>query len=110
MSSAFKAQVRNDIKATFLNSLEFSDWHDIDGTRVLCMLDADIVQERNARTQADYAEGVFEDEIVLYVALLDLPRRPVIGEIMYVDERRYFVRYVAENMGIIEVTLTEALA
>lgn len=110
MTSAFKAQVKNDIKMTFLNSLEFADWHDIDGARVLCMLDSDIIQERNARTQSDYAEGVFEENIVLYIQETDLPRRPVREEVMFVDGRRYFVTHVAENIGVLEVTLSEARA
>lgn len=110
MTSPFKSQVRNDIKHVFINSLEFADWRDIDGVSVLCVLDADIIQERNARTQADYAEGVFEEEILLYVEETDLPHRPVRDQTMTVDNRRYYVRHVAENMGVLEVTLTEARA
>lgn len=103
--SAFKDAVAADIKGVFLNPLEFADEHLINGQRVTAMVDSDIIKERNAPTAAEYAEGVFLEEKLVYVAEGDLLRRPVKGELFRLDGERYLVKEVAENDGVLEITI-----
>lgn len=103
--SRFKDAVAADIKATFINSLEFADFHDINGEELLCVIDSDIIQERNARTYSEYADGVFKTQIMVFVAADDLPGRPVKGEIFRLDGELYMVDECAENMGVLEITI-----
>jgi hypothetical protein len=101
----FKDAVAADIKGTFINALEFADLHDINGTELLCVIDGDIIQERNARTYSEYAEGVFKSQKMVFVAVDDLPERPVKGEIFRLDGELYMVDECAENMGVLEITI-----
>lgn len=101
----FKAAIAADIKAVFINGLEFADEHDINGQAVLCVVDRDVAQERNGPSYAEYAEGVYRSQIVVYVAADDLPERPVRGELFRLDGDRYLVDEVAENMGVLEITI-----
>lgn len=103
--SAFKDAVKADIKRVFINPLEFADEHEINGDAVLAVVDRDVIKERQQPTATDYAEGVFMEEILVYVEADDLPRKPVKGELMTLDGERYLVKEVAENMGVLEITI-----
>ena len=97
--SAFKDAVADDVKGVFLNADEFSDYHDIDGERVLCQIDSDVT----GPAKADL-EGVFVNTVVVYVASLDLVRRPVEGQPISIDGRLFFVANVSDEQGILAIT------
>lgn len=103
--SAFKDAVQADVKRVFLNALEFADMHRINGALVRAMVDRDVLKERPRLRIEEYAEGVFREELLVYVATGDLPRVPVRGEIFRLDDERYLVEEVAENMGVLEITV-----
>jgi len=103
--SRFKDAVAADIKAVFINGLEFADEHDINGETVLAVVDGDIIQERNSRSYSEYPEGVFQQQLMVFVAAEDLPERPVKGELFFLDNERYIVDMCSENMGILEITI-----
>lgn len=103
--SAFKDAVAADIKRTFINALEFADLHDINGTEVLAVVDRDVLEERNARSYAEYAEGVYSAQIKVYVDAADMPNRPVRGALFRLDGERYLVDECGENMGVLEITI-----
>lgn len=104
MTSPFKVQVANDVKAVFVNSTEFADWHDIDGRRVLCVLDADLYKERQTQL-SQRIDGVITDILTLFVESRDLPRKPRTGQRMMVNRELYVVDEVSEAMGVYEITL-----
>lgn len=104
--SAFKDAVAADIKRVFINPLEFADWHNINGDNVLAVVDRDVIKERQRPTAAEYAEGVFLEEILVYVDASDLSRKPVKGEIFRLDGEMFLVVEVGENMGVLEITIT----
>lgn len=103
--SRFKDQVAADIKQVFINPLEFASLHNIDGQDVNAVIDRDVIKERQAPTAAEYAEGVYKDEMLVYVATGDLRRTPVKGQIFRLDGEIYLVAEVAENMGVLEITI-----
>lgn len=103
--SAFKDAVAADIKAVFINPLEFADKHNINGQAVDAVIDRDVIRERQLPTAAEYSEGVFREEMLVYVDAADLRRKPVRGEIFRLDGDLYLVSEVAENMGVLEITI-----
>lgn len=103
--TTFKGAVQADIDNTFLNVSEFADWHDVNGEQVNCVVDKDILQERKSAGSSEFTPGVFQHQILVYVAAADLPRRPVRDELFRLDGDRYLVADCAENMGMLEVTL-----
>ena len=115
---SFKDQVSADIKGVYLNGLEFADLHQIrrygddpNVDPVLAVVDKDIIDERKGRGGNDeYAEGVFNDMVLLYVDAEDLSGDPVRDEVFFLDGDQYYVRDTSKNMGIIEITLEASKA
>lgn len=103
--SRFKDAVKSDIRRVFINPLEFAEKHNINGKMIEAVVDRDVIKERQPKTATEYAEGIFIEEILVYVAADDLTRKPVKGEIFRLDGERYLVEEVAENMGILEITI-----
>lgn len=105
--SAFKDAVAADIKRTFINPLEFAEWHDVNGTEVLCVVDSDIMDERKSQGSGnfDYAPGVFTAQKKLYIDAIDVARPPVEGELFRLDGERYLVDEVVINDGVLEITI-----
>lgn len=104
--SAFKKAVAADIKRVFINPFEFADWHNINGGDVLAVVDRDVIRERQPKTAAEYSEGVFIEEVLVYVEAGDLARKPVKDEILRLDGELFLVTEVAESMGVLEITIT----
>lgn len=105
--SAFKDAVANDIKGVFINALEFADLHNINGNMVNCVVDRDVIKERGTPSSSEYAEGVFLEQIMIFVAKDDLPRVPVKGELLRLDGDRYLVDEVYEDMGMLQITIED---
>lgn len=105
--SAFKDAVSSDIKGVFINALEFADEHTINGETVICVVDTDLIKERGTPSSSEYAEGVFLEQISIFVDKDDLPRVPVKGEMLRLDGDRYLVDNVSENMGVLEITIED---
>lgn len=107
--SAFKDQVALDIKATFINEEEFGDKHIVNDVELIVVIDRHLVEKRellfNRERSSSPAYGVFSDKIVMYVSLADLGYKPSEGEQMHIDEEHYFVVEVAEDMGMLTITL-----
>lgn len=100
--SAFRDAVADDISRVFINPAEFGELHDINGQMVEAVIDRDVLKERpHART--DSIEGVFHDEVLIYVAADSLRRKPVIGEILRLDGGLFLVVESGENMGVLEI-------
>lgn len=100
--SAFKDAVAKDIKSVFINSDEFADEHELNGKKIVCVVDKDILSTAKD-TIAQPLEGVFLNAITIYVVKEDLDRKPVEGELLYLDKKRYFVRNVSEEDGILVI-------
>lgn len=103
--SRFKDAVAKDIKAVFINADEFAETHNINGVDVVCVVDTDIMQERNSNSYSEFAEGVYQHQAMIFVSAADLPERPVKGEIFRLDGELYLVAECAENDGMLEITI-----
>lgn len=103
--SAFKDAVKADLKGVFINLDEFADVHLINGEKVEAVIDRDVLKERPNLTTSTEAKAIFAEEIHIYVAYDDLPKKPVKGQILDLDGTIYLVQEVHENMGILEITI-----
>lgn len=96
--SRFKAAVQNDIKAVFLNSEEFGEWHTLNGVNVQCVIDRNLTQ--------DYSDshilGVFVNILTIYVDSSDMPT-PVEGEILSVDGSLHLVKSISGEGGMLVI-------
>lgn len=104
---SFKDAVAADVKNVFINGLEFAEEHDIDGNLIQVVIDDDVLDERSGRDGGGlpYADGVFRSMKKLYLAEEDLPRRPVKGELLSLDDEHYLVDECVSNMGVLEITI-----
>lgn len=110
----FKEAVAADIERVFINPVEFAEPHRIRlmgppafDEMIECVVDEDIIDERKSRGGAstEYAEGVYKDEVMLYVSKGNLPYVPVRFEQLILDDVRHIVQKVSDNMGVLEITM-----
>ena len=100
--NSFKLAVERDIEDTFLNISEFSDWHDIDGAVVNCLIDTNLTDKH----PVDSYEGVFRNTVRIHVLARDM-ERPVEGELIRIDGSLHFVQSVSDEMGMYVITAVE---
>lgn len=103
--SNFKNVVQNDVKKTFINLGEFADTHSLNGVSVSCIIDKDVTQETAARNRD--LEGVFLNTVTVYVAAVDLPARPVEGELLKIDGSFHLVQSVSDEEGVYAIVCVE---
>lgn len=96
--SAFKDAIAKDVKAVFINPMEFADTHSVNGYEVACVVDKDLTAEAQQRL-----EGVFVNTVTIYIAEGDLEVRPVEGELLDLDEVQHIVRSVSAEDGILVI-------
>ena len=89
---------------TFINLDEFADDHLINGNLLKCVIDNDIFDERSTLS-GDRSGGVFKDMISIFIKKEDI-EKPLIDEMITVDDEDYRVVEVKENMRMYEIELT----
>lgn len=102
--SAFKELVEADRRQVFTSPDDFGEEHVIDGAPVTCVIDTD-VHATNAPEV-----GVESADFRLFAASEDLGERREAGDIMEVDGRLCAVTSWQEDMGMAQVSLSEARA
>lgn len=90
---------------TFINMDEFAEDHQINGETIKCVVDTDIFDERSTLS-GDRSGGVFKDTISIFIKMSDI-EKPLIDEMMTVDDGHYRVVEVKENMGMYEIVLSQ---
>lgn len=95
--SAFKYVVANDVTSVFLNIDEFADVHEVQGMRVRCVIDQNVVREADASL-----EGVFINALTIYLREGDIDT-PVEGAILSVDGSMHLVRSVSCESGMLVI-------
>lgn len=94
----FKELVQEDVKNIFINNAEFAEDHDINGKTISCVVSRDYTDGMPVRNSN--LEGVFLNDLTIYVDSKDLPVRPVEGELMKVDGSFHLVKSVSDEMGV----------
>ena len=90
---------------TFINMDEFADDHVINSETIKCVVDTDIFDERSTLA-GDRSGGVFKASISIFIKMADI-EKPLIDEMMTVDDDHYRVVEVKENMGLYEIELSQ---
>lgn len=96
-----KELVEADVFGVFLNPDEMADWHEVNGTRLLCAIDKNNVHMRTGGGRR--TEGVREDSLFLYIASDAFRNKPVAHEPITVDGKRYKIRDVSDEFGMLVI-------
>ena len=98
---SFMNQAVKDL-AAFFNA--FADTHNVNGTAMLCIVDTDQNKIRSAQDSEQY-DGISLTLTRLYVKKTDLPKRPVYGKKLRLDDEPYLVVDCIEEAGLWVITL-----
>jgi hypothetical protein len=100
-----KEQIEEDIFRVFLNPQDFGEFHTVNGSRVLSIIDKNNVHMRSTvRLQVGRgAEGVHEDSLFVYVKATEFAKPPKPHEPIEVDGKSYVIRSVSDEMGILVI-------
>lgn len=106
IKKSFKEIAYEDIKNVFLNPEEFGEIHIVDGKRMVVSIDGmEVVERSKKQTERGRIDGVFERQIVMYVARSDFGRLPAIGREIILDKTRYRVQDAIDEGGLYSITL-----
>lgn len=99
---SFKDQVGMDLRRTFLNDMEFAEVREIDGKRMLVVVDDYSLVERG---NAEHTDGLYSAQLLLFVPVAEYGARPKQGKLLTMNGRDYRITKVEEDMGIYTFTL-----
>ena len=104
----FKDTIKNDIKSIFLNPYEFADMHEINGEKIVCVVDddaiADEVKLKFGNSPHSESQTLYNGLTAVYVATEDFGK-PKPQSTLTFDGRRYRVISVSEQDGIYKFLL-----
>lgn len=100
----FKDFAAEDVRNVFLNLNEFAEIHDIDGTKIKCVIDKNVI----SRIPESELVGDFVNLTTLYADSGDV-NEPVEGEIMSIDNSRHIVQSVSHEGTMLVIVLRENL-
>jgi hypothetical protein len=98
----FKEQVQNDLKSIFMNTLDFAEVKDIDGTPMHVVIDDHSLVERGG---AEHTDGLYSAQLLVYVPADEYGARPKQGKLLNLSGRDYRIVKVEEDMGLYTFTL-----
>ena len=101
---SFKEIIKQDIANTFLNILEFSDMHNIDGRDMPVQVDDNEIIEREKKSSSNMDE-VYVKQKLIYVKADDFGALPAIGRLIMLDGKRYMVVDSTDEYGVYTITL-----
>ncbi len=103
--SDFKDMIAKDLD-TFTNPDEFAEQHNIGGKSVTCVIDSDVLSERQGGTEF----GMNESNILVYAKTELLKEKGIevqgFGSHLNIDGRIYTVISWSEKMGMSAITLS----
>lgn len=105
--TTFKEQIAADNAAIFMNSMEFAEEHNLNGT-VCSAIVEDISTAETLSTGSGVSQtyiGVYGRRMQVYCLTKDLPEVPVYGQLFYLDGDGYLVESTSEDMGMLTIQL-----
>ena len=100
-----KDNIQRDIGQVFFKTTEFAGSHVIDGVAIDCIIDSDVIKERQARSTSEFADGVYAGEKTIYCKASDM-EKPSRGQVIDVDGDIFQVTAVDIVDGVLEITIT----
>lgn len=104
----FKEQIAADTKNVFMNALEFSEEHIIDGRNMLCIVDNNELMARRVKYKFRskfYVDQVGIKDMLIYVRAEDFGALPTIGRTLIFDGKPYIICYAVNESGIYSINL-----
>mgnify|MGYP003370519027 FL=1 len=102
----FKEAAFQDIKNVFLNLDEFGEVHVVDGKEMVVIVDGlEVVERSKKQIEKGRIDGVFEKQILMYVARTDFGLLPAVGRSLKLDRGMYRVIDAIDEGGIYSITL-----
>lgn len=104
----FKEQIAADTKNVFMNALEFSEEHIIDGRNMLCIVDNNELMARKVKYKFRskfYVDQVGIKDILIYVRAEDFGALPAIGRTLIFDGKPYIICDAVNESGIYSINL-----
>lgn len=103
----FKDYLAADISATFLNGLEFSEKHTVNGKEMTVQVDENELLERDKARLGTHTEGLYKSRRLIYVARADFGPRPAINTMLNLDGRIFKITDCTEEAGALAITLED---
>lgn len=106
----FKAQIDKDISQVFHNSGEFAEmlYFYLDGEprKAKGVLDySEYNERRRGNNNQDKAEGIYNVDLIMYIALQDLGKLPRRGQELEINDEIYTIEKVKNEMGELTIHL-----
>ena len=102
----FKSILMDDVNKVFLNGDEFGEQHAIDGKLMTVVVDGNEVVERSKKqTENGRTDGLFERQIIIYVAKREFGKIPAIGRQLTMDRQIYTIQDCIDEGGMYSITL-----
>lgn len=104
----FKEHIAVDNKNVFMNTLEFSEEHIIDGKKMPCIVDNNEFMLRRVKYKYRskfYVDQVGIKEFLIYVKAEDFGLLPVIGRMLVFDGKPYIICDAINECGIYSISL-----
>lgn len=99
----FKDIIKNDIKSVFLNPCEFADEHEINGEKIICVVDDDVIADETklkfGTSPQTGSQTLYNGLVAVYISTSDFGK-PKPQSTLTLDNRRYTVISVSEQDGI----------
>jgi hypothetical protein len=100
--SKFKDYINNDLDI-FLNQNEFAEIHKVNGFDMPIIWDKDLLKERQAKIFQE--TGLYQIDVLFHVKKENIGYKPVVGEMMVIDNDTYRVSDIQEDQGIYTIEL-----
>ena len=97
-----KDLIASDIKRVFLNTAEFSDVHNVNGTKMPIQIDSNEQIERRTRNEG---LGTYRNEKLLFVSADDFGAMPRQGSLLILDGKTYTVSDAIDEGGVYSITI-----
>ena len=106
MGPVFKDIAFQDISNVFFNFEEFAEEHDVNGKKMMIIVDS-MEAERRTRKQFEKLriDGIFVNVILIYVARKDFGQAPAQGRRLMLDGRPYVVEDAIDEGGVLSIEL-----
>lgn len=99
-----KDMLQHDIEKVFMNSADFAEEHNLNGTIGLAVVEGLSSKERSARMGGNY-EGIYSGVIIVHAAKSLFNEVPVYGENFRLDGKLYYVDHCTDDYGMLTIEL-----
>ena len=103
----FREQIAADNTAAFINSLEFAEEHNLNGTVCNAILqDISVAESLSTGTGSTQTyPGIYGSRLQVNCLAVDLLELPVYGQLFGIDDKQYLEKSCDDDMGVLTIQL-----